>query len=179
MNINELKINESTSLNNINNINIDTKAFDTIKEHIKMAFNINSIDLEKMQIYYQRNNDATSILVIQVEKGDNQDMTNYMINGSKAWQQGETVYCDVYMHADKKCSKKAMEIGNLISRFIVEFFEEFEQELLKTNNFDISLSIAIPLYNKVENNNLNREYKYQPKEDSYIKKLIKKIIKNR
>lgn len=121
-----------------------------------------------MQIYYQRNNDATSILAIQVVKGDNKDITNYMINGSKAWKQKETVYCDVYMHANKKCSEKAMKISNLISCFIVEFFEAFEKELLKTNNFDISLSIEIPLIDKKEETQ---------KEDNCIKKIIKRIMK--
>jgi len=68
-----------------------------------------------------------------------------------------------------------MQLANLISSFIVEFFEEFEQELLKTNNFDISLSIAIPLSDKKEYNSLKQENVQQ--KDNYIKKLLKRIIK--
>jgi len=175
MDINKIEITETTALTDIKNININTKAFDKIIEIIKIAFNKTSIDTDEMQIYYQRNSDATSILAIQVEKGDNKDMTNYMINGSKAWSNGETVYCDVYMHSNKKSSQKSMQLANLISSFIVEFFEEFEQELLKTNNFDISLSIAIPLSDKKEYNSLKQENVQQ--KDNYIKKLLKRIIK--
>ena len=38
-----------------------------------------------------------------------------------------------------------MKLANLISGDIVSFFEKIEKELLKTNNFDLSLSLMIPL----------------------------------
>lgn len=165
MNLDKFNINNCNELISIENINIDTQEFYKIIKIVKLSLRKIGVNPNGLQLYYQRNLDATSILAIQVTHGDNCDIKNYMLNGCKSWKQDSSINCDIYIHSDAKSAQKSMKLSNLISRDIIDFFEKSEKMLLKNNNFDLPLSFMIPLDIKKE------------KEENSIKKLIKKILK--
>lgn len=145
----------------IKDLNINQNEFLKLIKVIKLVMPKIGIDPSNMQILYQRNQDATSMLAIKVTEGLDDDINNYMINGCKTWYQNDTTYCDIYMHADKRSAQQSNRLANLINEEIISFFEETEKHFLKNNCIDIELSIRIPL----------------TKEKSTIKSKIKNIFK--
>ena len=165
MNLDNFDISNCKELIKAENIDFDTHAFYKITEIVKTTLIRLGINPEGMKIYYERNCDTTSILAIKVTKGSDNNINNYMFNGCKAWRHGSNVNCDVSMHAEAKSAQTSMKLANLISRDIVSFFEKIEKELLKTNNFDLSLSLIMPLETK------------EKKEQKGVKQLLKSIFK--
>lgn len=159
------------NMNNINGVmdleNIDIEEFNKIREVFKFNLDKLGINVEDMKMFYQRNEDATSVLAVQVTKGLDNDVSNYMINGCKAWNHGSSVNCDVYLHAEAKSAQKSVRLASLITKDVVSFFENVENGLLKSNNFDLSFSIMMPIEEVKE------------KEDTGVKKLIKRFFKNK
>ena len=70
------------------------------------------------------------------------------------------------MHSEAKSAQKSMKLANLIAQDVVNFFEKTEKVLLQSNDFDLSLSLMIPLDIKKEKNK------------NIIKKLVKRMMKN-
>ncbi len=146
-------------------IEIDISHFINIRDLIYQTFKKSKINPENKYIYYQRNENGTSILAIQITDGEYTDLSNFMINGSTVNYYSDDISCDVYLHADAKSSQNSLVLARLISRPIVEFFEELERELLLKDMCNISFSLRIPLYEK----ELNPQNKG-------IKNLLKKIF---
>ena len=165
MNFKKIDVSNCKELTDLSSVDINIQEFYRIIEIIKLALKSIGVNLEGMQVYYQRNVDTTSILAIKVSQGKDSDIDNYMFNGCKAWKHGSNVSCDVYMQSEAKSAQKSMKLANLISRDIVDFFDEIENDLLKNNKFDLSLSLIMPLDIKKE------------KEENNIKKLVKRILK--
>lgn len=165
MNLDKFNISNCNVLIDLENIDINVQEFYKISEIVKLYLINIGVNLKELQLYYQRNLDATSVLAIQVTHGEYNDMNNYMIVGCKTWRHGSNVNCDVEMHSEAKSAKKSLQLAKLISRDVVGFFEKVEKELLKNNNFDLSLSLMMPLDIKKE------------KEENNMKKLLRIILK--
>lgn len=157
--------NNYLSLEDISDINIDN--FIKIKEIILKAFKIAKINPDNKNIYYQRQSNGSSILAIKVENGLDDDLSNYMINGSVVNYYRDRLSCDVYLHADSKSAQKSLDIARLITKDIVKFFEETEEELLLKSQTNSEFSIRIPL----------SEIKEQSKKDQTTKSLLKRIFR--
>lgn len=163
MDLDNFNIINSNELIEVDNINI--KEFYKIIEIVKVSLIKIGVNPEGMKIYYQRNFDATSILAIQVTNGLDNDISNYMFNGCRTWRHGSNVRCDVHMHSESKSAQKSIKLANLITEDVVNFFEKIEKRLLKSDNFDLSLSFMMPIDIKKE------------KEEKNIKKLVKRVLK--
>lgn len=142
-------------LDYINNRSLDTEIFYKLINAVKKGLLNNLINFDDKKIVYKRNPDGTSIIAIKLAEGDDKNTKNYMVVNCEAWKGADKVTCNVEMNADAKISVSSMKLSNLISRNIVEFFEEMENDLYRKNNFDISISLTIPLAegkDLVENN---------------------------
>lgn len=142
-------------LDYINNRSLDTEIFYKLINAVKKGLLNNLISFDDKKIVYKRNPDGTSIIAIKLAEGDDKNTKNYMVVNCEAWKGADKVTCNVEMNADAKISVSSMKLSNLISRNIVEFFEEMENDLYRKNNFDISISLTIPLAegkDLVENN---------------------------
>ena len=159
----ELNLN-TKELVKLDDINFDTGEFYKIMEVFKIALRKNSINPEGMQMIYQRKEDATSILAVQVTNGLDNDISNYMINGCQAWKRDNDVSCDVYLHAEAKSAQKSVRLASIVTKDIVSFFENVEKELIKNGLYDISISMMMPLEETKE------------KEETGVKKLIKRFF---
>lgn len=159
----ELNLN-TKELVKLDDINFDTGEFYKIMEVFKIALRKNSINPGGMQMIYQRKEDATSILAVQVTNGLDNDMSNYMINGCQAWKRGNDVNCDVYLHAEAKSAQKSARLASMITKDIVSFFENVEKELIKKGLYDISMSMMVSLEDTKE------------KEETGVKKLLKRFF---
>ena len=159
----ELNLN-TKELVKLDDINFDTGEFYKIMEVFKIALRKNSINPEGMQMIYQRKEDATSILAVQVTNGLDNDISNYMINGCQAWKHDNDVSCDVYLHAEAKSAQKSVRLASIVTKDIVSFFENVEKELIKNGLYDISISMMMPLEETKE------------KEETGVKKLIKRFF---
>ena len=129
MELNKIDMNSINETKDLENIDINE--FDRIKEVLKEALKRTGINPESMKMFYQRNEDATSVLALQVTSGLDSDVANYMINGCKAWNHGTSVNCDVYLHAEAKSAQKSVRLASLITKDVVSFFENVENGLLK------------------------------------------------
>lgn len=163
MNLDKFSISNCIELIDLTNIN--NEEFYKIIEIVASTFERININPKDKKIYYQRNSDATSILAIQVMDGSDSDINNYLFNGCEACIYGSNVNCDVYIHSKAKSGQNSSKLVNLISRDIIQFFEKTEEELLKNNNFNLSLSLMMPIDIKKE------------KEQRNIKKFVKSIFK--
>jgi hypothetical protein len=132
-------------LDYINNRSLDTEIFYKLINAVKKGLLNNLINFDDKKIVYKRNPDGTSIIAIKLAEGDDKNTKNYMVVNCEAWKGADKVTCNVEMNADAKISVSSMKLSNLISRNIVEFFEEMENDLYRKNNFDISISLTIPL----------------------------------
>jgi len=132
-------------LDYINNMSLDTEIFYKLINVVKKGLLYNLIDFDDKKIVYKRNPDGTSMIAIKLAEGDDKNTKNYMVVNCEAWKGADKVTCNVEMNADAKISVSSMKLANLISRNIVEFFEEIENDLYRKNNFDISISLTIPL----------------------------------
>lgn len=148
-------------------IEIDINHFINIRNLVYQTFKKAKINPENKHIYYQRNENGTSILAIQVTDGEYTDLSNFMINGSTVNYYKDDISCDVYLHADAKSSKNSLELAREISHSIVEFFEDLEREFLLKKLTNSSFSLRIPLYEK----------EITPKNSS-LKSLLKKWMNN-
>lgn len=157
---------QSDELAELDGLNIDIEEFNKILNLIRNTFIKNKFALDDMGIYYERKQNGTSILAIKVTSGDDNDMKNYMINGSSAYVSGDKVFCDVYLHANAKSAKRANLLAGLISRDIVKFFQNVEQDLYIKGLFDSEYSLFVPLNNEIE----------VEKEKNSIKRLMKKFL---
>ena len=169
MELSNFKVEESTELAVLNEIDLDEGIFLDIVEKITFCLNRLNIKLDGKSIYYQRYANKTSILAIKLANGEDSDVANFMFNGCDASEYAKYMSCDVYLHADKKVSQASLNIANMITRDIVEFFKTLEGELALKGLSDSELFIRIPLEKdkKVDKNN----------RDNRLLKLVRNIFK--
>lgn len=102
MDLEKISIQPYNQMIDLEDIQIDTSEFYKIIEITKLALSKIGIEPDGLKIYYQRNSDASSMLAIQVTRGVDNDIENYMFNCCKAWKHDLNVTCDVYLHAEAK-----------------------------------------------------------------------------
>ena len=168
MQLDRLNATNNIELEELTNLNINIKYFERITEIIKLTFQKLRINPEGMSIYYQRYQNSTSVLAIKVSQGDDSDTQNYMFNGCSVEYYKNDLFCDVYLHAKAKSGKISSNIASLISKDIVEFFNNVEKDLLKNNLTNIELSLKIELSKNNKKDDKQKETK--------IKRLVKSII---
>lgn len=149
MDIDKFNFSECIDLNNGLNSEIKIEEFYKLKNIIIHGLKGNNIDSNKMNMYYQRFEDATSMLAIKVKYGNDFDRNNYMFICSKTFDNSvDNLHCDVYMHADSKVGQKSLEIINYLSvKPFVDFFENIEKDLYTKGLNNLNFSISIPLGN--------------------------------
>ncbi len=152
---------------------IPKECFAELVEEVKKCYRSLGVNSQTMHLEYQRFANANSVLAIKLIEGSNFDKENYMFVGSSANKYSDKIHCDVFMHADAKCANRASKIASAISRKIVKFFEQTEEELEKNGMSDFEFSVSIPL-----SEDKSKTEKEQTK-DNCIKTFIKKIIKNK
>ena len=157
MEFSNFNVEGSTSLSVIDTIDIDSEIFEDIIDKITRCMMKLNIKLDNKSIYYQRNANKTSILAIKVGNGEDGDVANFMFNGCDATDYARYMSCDVYLHADKKVGQDSMEIANMISNDIVEFFNTLEGELAIKGLSDTELFLRIPLESEQKEKNNNNE----------------------
>ena len=169
MELSNFKVEESTELAVLNEIDLDEGIFLDIVEKITFCLNRLNIKLDGKSVYYQRYANKTSILAIKLANGEDSDVANFMFNGCDASEYAKYMSCDVYLHADKKVSQVSLNIANMITHDIVEFFKTLEGELALKGLSDSELFIRIPLEKdkKVDKNN----------KDNRLLKLVRNIFK--
>lgn len=150
----------------INDMCLDNEIFYKLINKVKKGLLNLVINPDDKKIVYKRNPDGTSMIAIKLAEGDDKNTKNYMVVNCEAWKGTDKVTCNVEMNADAKISVSSMKLANLISRNIVEFFEEIENDLYRKNNFDISISLTIPLGEEKEQGENNKE--------KFIKRFFKK-----
>lgn len=146
-------------------LEINIENFNHIVDIIRIALNRMKINTDDLSIIYQRHTDRTSILAIKVCYGDDNALENYMFNGCNVEYFKDSLSCDVYLHAKSKASKNSVNLSNLISKEIVTFFEQVENDLLKKNLTNLELYVKIPLNNQAKS------------KEKGIKRLIRSLFK--
>ena len=165
MELEQIDIINHNKLTELIPLEINIENFNHITEIIRIALNRLKINTEDLSIIYQRHTDGTSILAIKVCNGDNNDLENYMFNGCNVDYYQDSLSCDVYLHAKSKASKNSVNLSNLISKEIINFFEEVEKELLKKDLKNLELYVKIPLNNQAK------------RKEKGIKRLIRSLLK--
>ena len=121
--------------NNINNK--DSQAFNhfiQIANGYLLKMGINPQDIV---YFYKRNNKGKSVLGIQLQYGDVEDLTNYLVFDSEYFVSGDSIYCSIDMHASSKISSKALEFAHLGQADVKTFFEAMEKELKLNGETDV------------------------------------------
>lgn len=132
-------------LNQIDNY----KWFEKIIPEIIKTFNRINIDNNNKCLYYERKKNGTSILAIQLINGNKNDISNYMVFGCSTFVSNKIinkdVCCDVCLHADAKSGNYAQKVINIMSKQIVEFFENVENDLCRKNEVTKEICFLISL----------------------------------
>ena len=76
----------------------------------------------------------------------------------------------MFLHADAKVGQKAMNIANMISRNIVEFFNKMEKYYLDNGMVDTEISFRIPL---------SEDFKKETSQDNGVRSLIKRFFRSK
>lgn len=145
MELSKFKVEESTELSVLQTIDIDENIFLDIMDKVISCMTRLGIKLDDKSVYYQRYANKTSILAIKLGKGEDSDTNNFMFNGCDATYFNGDRSCDVYLHANKKIGQEAMNMANMMSSDIVEFFNTIEGELALNGLSDSELFIRMPL----------------------------------
>ncbi len=153
MELSKFKVEESTELSVLQTIDIDENIFLDIMDKVISCMTRLGIKLDDKSVYYQRYANKTSILAIKLGKGEENDTNNFMFNGCDATYFNGDRSCDVYLHANKKIGQEAMNMANMMSSDIVEFFNTIEGELVLNGLSDSELFIRIPLSNGKDKKN--------------------------
>ena len=169
MELDNFKVEESTELAVLNEIDIDENIFLSIVDKITACMESLRIPLEGKSVYYQRYANKTSVLAIKLGKGEDNDVANFMFNGCDASEFAKYLSCDVFLHADKKVGQASLDIAREMTKDIVDFFHTLEGELAIKGLFDTELFVKIPLSKdkKVDKNN----------KDNRLLKLVRNIFK--
>lgn len=166
MELSNFKPLDSSELAVIDNLDLNSEIFNDILDKIVFCMKKLNIRMDDKCVYYQRSSNKTSILAIKVSNGDDCDVANFMFNGCDATSYHRYMLCDVYLHAEAKSGQASMNIANMISRDIVDFFNTMEGELALKGLSDAELSIRIPLVSDTKK-----------KEEGKFLKLIRNVFK--
>lgn len=167
MELNNIILGQSLTLSEYQN-QIPTETFQELIRVIQECYKDIGINSEQKKLEYHRFLNRNSVLAIQLLDTREEDRNNYMFIGCTPSMHNQKIYCDIFMHADAKCAKEAMEVSRRISQNIISFFEETENTLNKNNMNDTSFSVEIPL---------NEDKKEQPPKGNKVKQLFEKICK--
>ena len=125
------------------------KWFEKIIPEIIKTLNRINIDNSNKYLYYERKKNGTSILAIQLINGNKNDISNYMVFGCSTFISGEiinkNVCCDIYLHAEAKSGNYAQKIINIMSKQIIDFFENVENDLCRKNELTKEISFLVSL----------------------------------
>ncbi len=125
------------------------KWFEKIIPEIIKTLNRINIDNSNKYLYYERKKNGTSILAIQLINGNKNDISNYMVFGCSTFISGEiinkNVCCDIYLHAEAKSGNFAQKIINIMSKQIIDFFENVENDLCRKNELTKEISFLVSL----------------------------------
>lgn len=169
MELSNFKVEESRELATIQEFELEESIFTDLVDKIITNMSRIGISLEDKCVFYQRFANKTSILAIKLGKGEDSDTNNFMFNGCDAMYFDGTNTCDVYLHANKKVGQEAMQMANIMSRDIVEFFDTIEGELILKGLSNSELFIKILLVKQQEKSNDKKENK--------VLKFVKNIFK--
>ena len=102
---------------------------------------------QSISFFYKRNKNGASVIGIQVEDGDSEDISNYVIYDA-ALIRGE--YC-MDFHAKPKIIDKALMFNELLAKNVYKFLSEMEKELLNSSGkeFDIMKKIQFQKKSKL------------------------------
>lgn len=128
---------------------------------VNAAFTTLGFEQNGMSMFYQRISNATSILGIKVCHGDDNEHKNYMLVGCEPTYSNNKIFCNVFLHANKKAALKAERLIPLINHDIIVFFEKVESQLLEMNLIDLKIDFRVPLLyeqeeSKAHNNSILR-----------------------
>ena len=125
------------------------KWFEKIIPEIIKTLNRINIDNSNKYLYYERKKNGTSILAIQLINGNKNDISNYIVFGCSTFISGEiinkNVCCDIYLHAEAKSGNYAQKIINIMSKQIIDFFENVENDLCRKNELTKEISFLVSL----------------------------------
>ncbi len=169
MELSKFKVEESTELSVLQTIDIDENIFLDIIDKVISCMTRLGIKLDDKNVYYQRYANKTSILAIKLGKGEDSDTNNFMFNGCDATYFNGDRSCDVYLHANKKIGQEAMNMANMMSGDIVEFFNTIEGELALNGLSDSELFIRMPLSKEKDKKN--------DKKGNRLLKVVKNMLK--
>ena len=131
---------------------------DAIAKKVEIAFSVMHIDSNNKNIFYNREDNTSSKLGIQIGAGDTSDLTNYVIFNRSSYGSEEIIkHNTISMHADKDISYESNMLANVMTDDIIEFFDTTEKTL-GPNNLKI---------------NINRSIKTKAKKLSFISRLFK------
>lgn len=168
MELDNIILGQSLTLSDYQN-QIPIETFQELIKVIQECYKDIGINSEQMKLEYHRFSNRNSVLAIQLLDARNYDRDNYMFIGCTPGFYSQKIYCDIFMHADAKCAKEALEVSRRISKNIINFFEKTETTLNKNGLNDISFSVEIPL---------NEDKKEQPPKGNKVKQLFKKLYKH-
>lgn len=127
----------------------DYKLFEKIIPEIEVIFKRLGININNKYLYYERKKNGNSILAIQLINGNKNHISNYMVFGCNTFISGEiinkNVCCDIYLHADAKSGDYAQKIINIMSKQIIDFFENVENDLCRKNELTKEISFLVSL----------------------------------
>ena len=169
MELSNFKVEDSRELSTIQEFELEESIFTDLVDKIITNMSRIGISLENKCVFYQRFANKTSILAIKLGNGEDSDTNNFMFNGCDATYFDGNNTCDVYLHANKKIGQEAMQMANMMSRDIVEFFDTIEGEFVIKGMADSELFIKIPLVRQQEKSNDKKENK--------VLKFVKNIFK--
>ena len=149
---------------------VSSESFEKLRDIMIAYYEYRGINLESMNIVYQRFSNSNSVLAIKLVEGENADKENYMFVGATPSYYNGKVQCDVYMHAEKKCANEALELSRQASRKIVEFFQTTEKDLVDKNITDSEFAITIPLLTQKKGQSTKNK-----DNSTVLKKTMKKI----
>jgi len=120
---------------------------------------LNCLNLKKEDVilYYERYENKSSLLTIKLKKETNEDIKNCVFIVCYPYYSKE-IFCNIQMYSTS--GYEAINIVNLLSKYIVNFFDKIETSLKfkKCENIQISKDLS----------------SYLQKENELIKTLLKK-----
>lgn len=167
MNLENIKVGKSLSLEKVGNP-LPEESFIELINIVKSCYKSMGISIDKMNMEYHRFLNKNSVLAIKLLEESDYERDNYMFIGCSPHNYNDKIHCDVFMHAAAKCAQEAMEMSRKISRNIVNFFEQTEEELEQNGMSDMEFSVTIPLTEKEKNQN-----SATPKKETGFKRLTK------
>jgi hypothetical protein len=92
---------------------------------------------QDVSFFYKRNKTGASVIGIQIEDGDNEDISNYVVYDALAHKDGVSMD----FHAKSKIIEKALSFNTALSKEVYIFLCETEKKIIETAEPDIEFDI--------------------------------------